>query len=99
MDMKFLRRLIAAPAILLAPPSIAQTAPAPAPTAPAPVAAPAATVDADPALWVVKDKDTTIYLFGTVHVLKPGLSWFDEGVKKAFDSSDELVLEIVQPDP
>ncbi|THD34722.1 MAG: TraB/GumN family protein [Sphingomonas sp.] len=58
-----------------------------------------AMVDADPALWVVKDADTTIYLFGTVHVLKPGLSWFDEGVKKAFDSSDELVLELVQPDP
>jgi uncharacterized protein YbaP (TraB family) len=54
--------------------------------------------DADPALWVVRDADTTIYLFGTVHVLKPGLSWFDEGVKKAFDSSDELVLEMVQPD-
>ncbi len=28
--------------------------------------------DADPALWVVRDEDTTIYLFGTVHVLKPG---------------------------
>ena len=55
-------------------------------------------VDADPALWVVKDNDTTIYLFGTIHVLKPGMSWFDDGVKKAFDSSDELVLEMVQPD-
>mgnify|MGYP000374411750 CR=1 FL=1 len=27
--------------------------------------------DADPALWVVKDGDTTVYLFGTVHVLDP----------------------------
>lgn len=56
------------------------------------------TKDADPALWVVKDADTTIYLFGTVHVLKPGLSWFDEGVKAAFDKSDELVLEMIEPD-
>ena len=55
--------------------------------------------DADPALWVVKDADTTVYLFGTVHVLKPGLGWFDEGVKAAFDKSDELVLEMVEPDP
>jgi len=54
--------------------------------------------DADPALWVVKDEDTTIYLFGTVHVLKPGLSWFDEAVKNAFDASDEIVLEMVEPD-
>jgi len=59
----------------------------------------AATIDADPALWVVRDKDTTIYLFGTVHVLKPGLSWFDEAVKAAFDKSDSLVLEIVLPEP
>ena len=59
----------------------------------------AATQDADPALWVVKDADTTIYLFGTVHVLKPGLSWFDEAVKTAFDGSKELVLEMVEPDP
>ncbi|MEP9361143.1 TraB/GumN family protein [Sphingomonas sp. KR3-1] len=52
---------------------------------------------ADPALWVVRDADTTIYLFGTVHVLKPGLRWFDGGVKQAFDASDTLVLELVMP--
>ncbi len=68
---------------------------------PAPISAPApaaATVDADPALWVVKDDDTTIYLFGSVHVLKPGLSWFDEAVKDAFDKSDQLMLELVMPE-
>ncbi|WP_150292401.1 TraB/GumN family protein [Sphingobium estronivorans] len=51
-----------------------------------------------PALWTVKDADTTIYLFGTVHVLKPGIDWFRGGVKTAFDRSDELVLEIVEPE-
>lgn len=58
----------------------------------------AQTRDADPALWVVKDRDTTIYLFGTVHILKPGLSWFDEAVKTAFDKSDQVVLEVVGAD-
>jgi uncharacterized protein YbaP (TraB family) len=58
-----------------------------------------ATVDADPALWVMKDEDTTIYLFGTIHILKPGLSWFDEEIKAAFDKSDELVTEIINDDP
>lgn len=53
--------------------------------------------DVDPALWVVKDEDTTVYLFGSVHLLKPGLGWFDDGVKTAFDSSDQLVLELVEP--
>ena len=51
-----------------------------------------------PALWQVRDEDTTIYLFGTVHVLKPGTEWFKGGVKRAFDGSDELILEIVEPD-
>ena len=84
-----IHRLLAAAAVtaLAACGSAAQTPPA----------APAQ--DADPALWVVKDEDTTIYLLGTVHVLKPGLSWFDEAVKDAFDASDELVLEVVPPEP
>ena len=77
-------------ALLLALPACAQQAPAP--------AASATVQDADPALWVVKDKDTTVYLFGTIHVLKPGLSWFDEAVKTAFDRSQTLVLEMVEPD-
>ncbi len=64
-----------------------------------PAAQPHAANDADPALWVVKDADTTVYLFGTVHVLKPGLSWFDEAVKTAFDGSQQLVLEMVEPEP
>ena len=66
-------------------------------TAPAQARAPAASV-ANPAMWQVKDADTTIYLFGTVHVLKPGIDWFRGGVKAAFDRSDELVLEIIEPD-
>ena len=55
--------------------------------------------DIDPALWVVRDADTTIYLFGTVHVLRPGLGWFDDGVKSAFDASDTLVIEMLDPTP
>jgi uncharacterized protein YbaP (TraB family) len=48
-------------------------------------------------LWVVKDHDTTLYLFGTIHILKPGMAWFDPAVKKAFDSADTLALEMVPP--
>lgn len=53
---------------------------------------------ADPALWVVEDADTTIYLFGTVHMMQPGTLWFDDEVKAAFDRSSELVTEVVEPD-
>lgn len=55
-------------------------------------------VQAKPALWVVRDADTTIYLFGTIHVLKPGVRWFHGPVKQAFDRSGSLVLEVSTSD-
>jgi uncharacterized protein YbaP (TraB family) len=60
--------------------------------------APSSSTLATPALWAVKDADTTIYLFGTVHVMKPDIDWFRGDVKRAFDRSDQLVLEIIEPD-
>jgi uncharacterized protein YbaP (TraB family) len=71
-----------------------QTAPAP---RPAPPPLPGADRDADPALWVVRDADTTIYLFGTIHLLD-GRTWFNDEVKTAFDTSGELVLEARLPE-
>lgn len=56
-----------------------------------------APIIAKPALWKVADKDTTIYLFGTIHLLKPQTRWFEGKIKTAFDASDELVIEMVQP--
>lgn len=53
--------------------------------------------DVNPAMWMVRDADTTIYLFGTVHVLRPGLNWLKGDVKAAFDGADELVLEVQEP--
>ena len=53
---------------------------------------------AHPALWVVEDEDTTIYLFGTVHVLPPGLNWLRGPIRTAFDASDELVVESLVTD-
>ena len=59
-------------------------------------AAPATALpDADPAMWVVKDQDTTIYLFGTFHVGNGKVDWFNDEVKTAFDQSREVVLELI----
>jgi uncharacterized protein YbaP (TraB family) len=63
-----------------------------------PAAAQQARPDLDPAMWVVKDPDTTIYLFGTVHALDGKADWFNDEVRTAFDASNELVLEIITPD-
>lgn len=47
-----------------------------------------------PALWKVADEDTTIYLFGTVHVLPEDVEWYTARIATALGSSDELVTEI-----
>jgi uncharacterized protein YbaP (TraB family) len=54
--------------------------------------------DAEPAMWVVKDADTTIYLFGTFHALDGKTDWFNDEVREAFDASQEVVLEIITPE-
>ena len=53
--------------------------------------------DADPAIWVVNDDDTVIFLFGTFHALDGKSDWFNDEVQTAFASADELVLETVIP--
>lgn len=52
---------------------------------------------ARPALWVVSDHDTTIYLFGTIHTHDGKAHWFDHAVRRAFEASDSLVLETIVP--
>jgi hypothetical protein len=48
---------------------------------------------AGPALWKVADEDTTIYLFGTVHILPKDVDWLKGEVKAAFDAAPEFVTE------
>lgn len=50
---------------------------------------------ARPALWKLADADTTIYLFGTIHVLPPGLKWRDKGIDAAMGQAQSLTLEAV----
>src|SRR6476469_9336123 len=53
---------------------------------------------APPAMFMVRDADTTIYIFGTFHALDGRVQWFDAGVRDAFEQSNELVLETVIPE-
>ncbi|WP_161981488.1 TraB/GumN family protein [Aurantiacibacter suaedae] len=46
-----------------------------------------------PAIWRVADEDTTIYLFGTIHLLPPGFRWRSPPFDAIVDEADELVLE------
>jgi uncharacterized protein YbaP (TraB family) len=58
------------------------------------LAAAAPTAAAAPALWVIKDADSTIYLFGSVHVLKPTTPWKTDKVAKALADSADVTFEI-----
>lgn len=53
---------------------------------------------AAPALWKVADEDTTIYLFGTVHLLPAGLDWASGPIGDAMAASGELVTELGEMD-
>lgn len=94
--MNRISKLLAAPLALLTAlagvPLLAEPA-----AQPAIVAEPApATVEkpAHPALWKVADADTTIYLFGTIHLLPEGIDWYKGAVAQAFEKADLLVTEI-----
>lgn len=50
-----------------------------------------------PALWVVRDADSTIYLFGTIHLMRPGHDWMTPQIAEAFNSAQTLWLEIEDP--
>jgi uncharacterized protein YbaP (TraB family) len=53
---------------------------------------------AEPAMWVIKDADSTIYLIGTMHLLKHDAEWNAEKVKKTVHESTELWLEVADFD-
>lgn len=51
--------------------------------------------EAAPALWRLADDDTTIYLFGTIHILPDGYRWRNAAIDRALGDADLLVLETV----
>jgi uncharacterized protein YbaP (TraB family) len=53
---------------------------------------------AEPAMWVIRDKDSTIYLIGTLHLLRHETEWDSAKVKKAVTESSELWLEVANID-
>lgn len=86
---------LAASAALAAAPGAAHAEQA----APAPVAAPVPRAEgAGPPLWVVRDADSTVYLFGTVHVLRPGTAWGSDKVDAAFASASDIWVEVADQD-
>ena len=50
---------------------------------------------ARPALWEVSDPDTTVYLFGTIHLLPDDLKWRTPAFDRAVAQAQQLVVETI----
>lgn len=81
-----MRKMVAAALAGLAAPGSAAAQPAA--RAPAPIAA-----APRPAIWLIEDADTRIYLFGTVHVFPASLRWRSAALNRVIAESGELVME------
>lgn len=58
-------------------------------------ATPAEAATGRPALWQVSDRDTTVYLFGTIHLLPKDYAWRTAKFDKAVAGSQTLVIETI----
>ena len=47
-----------------------------------------------PALWKISGVGTTLYIFGSVHALKPGTSWLDDNLRQKISSATAIYLEV-----
>ena len=45
-----------------------------------------------PAIWLLEDQDTKIYLLGTIHVLPTGFKWRSPALEQSVRAADELVV-------
>ena len=54
---------------------------------------------ADPSIWHLSDDDSDIYIFGTIHILRPETEWRTDAVMEAFDSADTVYFEAPVNDP
>ncbi|HEY9130542.1 MAG TPA: TraB/GumN family protein [Dyella sp.] len=59
----------------------------------------AAPACAKPLLWAVRQGNTTIYLFGTVHLLPSDTDWMSDKLSAALDRSQRLSIELIDDDP
>lgn len=49
---------------------------------------------ANPALWRVHNGTSTVYLFGSLHILPPGYHWTTPEIESAMSASDLFIFEV-----
>lgn len=53
----------------------------------------AGAASAAPAMWEVRDKDSVVYLFGSMHVLRPNVRWRTRTFDHAYAAADRVWFE------
>ncbi len=49
---------------------------------------------AEPPVWTVRDGDSELILFGSIHLLPPGLDWRPEALERGLAKADDLWFEL-----
>ncbi len=57
------------------------------------IAAGAASAQHKPAIWIISDDDTTVYLLGTIHLLKPDTPWYTDELRRIMAAAESLTVE------
>ncbi len=76
-------------ALLAGLPALAQAPPPPPPPAPLADARPRR-----PLLWRLDDADSSVYLYGSVHALRPGTDVLPGAARAAYDAAEALAFEV-----
>lgn len=63
------------------------------------VAAPVFAQSPQPPIWVVEDEDTTVYMVGTVHMMREGVDWESPELIEILESADTVWLELDDFEP
>jgi len=63
-----------------------------------PVQTPPAQTGAHPLLWMIRDGVASVYLFGSIHVMKPGTVWLTPDLQQHFDSANQVWFEVADLD-
>ena len=63
------------------------------------VAAPLAAQTPEPPIWVLEDENSTIYMIGTVHMMRDGVDWESPQLAEILDQADSVWLELDSFEP
>ncbi|WP_339642436.1 TraB/GumN family protein [uncultured Pelagibacterium sp.] len=63
------------------------------------MAGPLAAQTPEPPIWVIEDDNSTVYMIGTVHMMRDGVDWESPQLADILDAADNVWLELASFEP